>query len=52
MNLHNNIGRDIRKAVVSLEAYKMPGAAHTCFTNSLIYVHSLYEIGSVRVLIL
>lgn len=34
VNLHKNIGGEIIRAVISLDAYKMPGTAHTCFPNT------------------
>lgn len=50
-NLHsNNIG-EVAKAMVSLDAYKMPGTAHACFPDILIYFHSSYEAASIWVLL-
>lgn len=34
VNLHENIGGEIIKAMIFLDACKMPGSAHTCFPNT------------------
>lgn len=52
MDLHNNIGREIIKAMILLDVYKMSGTAHTCFPNNLIYVHSISELVYIRVPVL